>query len=100
VIIHQRTFNCKVGHADQVVQLVKDFRRIADAVGASAQAERVYTDLTGKNDQVIWQVELERMADWEEAGPKFFQHPDFAGWFEKLSAHIEGSDAQFFLVQE
>ncbi|GAC1319859.1 MAG: hypothetical protein NVS2B16_26020 [Chloroflexota bacterium] len=96
MIIHQRTFYCKVGHADHVVQLVKDFTRIADAVGARAHAERVYTDLTGKNDQVIWQVELDRIADWEEVGPAFFEHPDFASWFEQLTAHIDASEAQFF----
>jgi hypothetical protein len=48
---------------------------------------------------VIWQVEVERIADWEEAGPKLFGHPDFAGWFEQLSSHLEGSDAEFFTVQ-
>jgi hypothetical protein len=99
VIIHQRTFYCKVGHADEVVRLAKDFKRITDAVGVQARAERVYTDLTGKNDQVVWQVELDRLADWEEAGPKFFQHAGFAPWFEELSSHIEGSDSQFFQLQ-
>lgn len=97
--MHQRTFYCRVGHADQVVQLVRDFKRIADAVGARGQAERVYTDLTGKNDRVIWQVELEHMAEWEGAGPKFYQHPDFAGWFDQLSSHIEGSDSEFYRLQ-
>jgi hypothetical protein len=99
MIIHQRAFHCKVGHADQVVQLVRDFKRIADSVGVTAKAERIYTDVTGKNDQVIWQVELDRMADWEEAAPKLLQHPDFQGWFEQLSAHIEASDSQFFQLQ-
>ena len=99
MIIHQRTFYCKVGHADQVVRLVKDFRRIADGVGAQARAERVYTDVTGKNDRVIWQVELDRIADWEEAGPKFFAHPDFAPWFEQLTPHIDGSESEFFRLQ-
>jgi len=99
MIIHQRTFYCKVGHADQVVQLVRDFKRIADAVGAEAGGERVYTDLTGKNDRVIWQIELGRLADWEDAGSKFFQHPDFAGWFEDLTSHIEASEAEFFTLQ-
>ena len=99
MIIHQRTFYCKVGHADAVVRLTKDFKRISDAVGVQAKAERVYTDVTGKNDQVVWQVELDRLADWEEAGSKFFQQPDFAPWFAELSSHIEGSDSQFFHVQ-
>ena len=99
MILHQRTFYCKVGHADEVVRLTKDFKRIADAVGVQARAERVYTDLTGKNDQVIWQVELDHLADWEEAGARFFQHADFAPWFEELSSHIEGSDSQFFRLQ-
>jgi hypothetical protein len=58
------------------------------AVGVQARAERVYTDLTSKNDQVVWQVELDRLADWEEAGATFFQHADFAPWFEELSSHI------------
>ena len=99
MLIHQRTFYCKVGHAGQVVQLVKDFKRIADDLHLSAKAERVYTDVTGKNDQVIWQVELERMADWEEAGSRIWQHPAFAHWFEELTTHIEGSEAAFFRVQ-
>lgn len=51
MIIHQRTFYCKVGHADEVVRLTKDFKRITDGFGVQARAERVYTDLTGKNDQ-------------------------------------------------
>jgi hypothetical protein len=96
MIIHQRTFHCKVGHADTVVRLVKEFKRLTDAVGVYARDERVYTDVTGKNDQVVWQVELDRLADWEEAAPKFFQHPDFEAWFAELSSHLEGSEAQFF----
>jgi hypothetical protein len=99
MIIHQRSFFCKVGHADQVVQSVRDFKRIADGVGVTARSERVYTDLTGKNDQVIWQIELDSMAAWEDAGGKFYQHADFSAWFEKLTAHIEGSDSQFFRMQ-
>jgi hypothetical protein len=99
MIIHQRTFYCKVGHADSVVRLVKDFKRIADAVGVRASTERVFTDLTGKNDRVIWQIEVDRIADWEEAGPKFFGHPDFTGWFEQLTSHIDGSEAEFFTLQ-
>lgn len=99
MIIHERTFLCKAGHADQVVQSVRDFKRIADGVGVTARAERVYTDLTGKNDRVIWQVELESMAAWENAVNKFFQHANFAGWFEKLTSHIEGSDSQFFQIK-
>ena len=99
MIIHQRTFQCTVGHADQEVKLVKDVKRITDAVGVQAQAERVYTDLTGRNDRVIWQVEVERMAEWEAAGPTFFGQLDFAGWFEQLSSHIEGSEAEFFTLQ-
>ena len=99
MLIHQRTFYCKVGHADQVVQLVKDFKRIADDLQLPAKAERVYTDVTGKNDQVIWQVELEHMADWEEAGPHIWQHPAFAAWFEQLTMHIEGSESTFFRLQ-
>jgi hypothetical protein len=99
MIMHQRTFYCKVGHADAVVQLVKDFRAIVDAVGVQAHDERVYTDLTGKNDRVVWQVELGRMSEWEDAAPKFFQQPEFASWFERLTSHIESSEAQFFLVQ-
>jgi hypothetical protein len=99
MLIHQRTFYCKVGHADQVVQLVKNFKRIADDLQLPASAERVYTDVTGRNDQVIWQVELERMADWEEAGPRIWQHPAFAHWFEELTTHIQGSEAAFFRVQ-
>jgi hypothetical protein len=47
MIMHQRTFYCKVGHADAVVQIVKDFRAIVDAVSVQAHGERVYTDLTG-----------------------------------------------------
>lgn len=99
MIIHQRTFHCKVGHADQVVQLARDFRRITDAVGVQARAERIYTDITGKNDRVIWQVELDRIADWEDALPKFFEHPQFEGWFGQLSSHIEGSESEFFGLQ-
>jgi hypothetical protein len=99
MIIHQRTFYCKVGHAGEVVRLTKEFGTIVDAVGATAHAERVYTDLTGKNDQVVWQVELDRLADWEDAGAKFFEDPGFGPWFEELSSHIEGSDSQFFRLQ-
>lgn len=99
MIIHQRTFFCKVGHADEVVRLTREFKRISDAAGAQARAERIYTDLTGKNDRVIWQVELERLADWEDAAPKFFEQGDFASWFEELSSHIEGSDSEFFRLQ-
>ena len=53
MIMHQRTFYCKVGQADQVVDLVRGFRRIAEAAGVQPKAERVYTDLTGRNDQKI-----------------------------------------------
>jgi hypothetical protein len=53
-----------MGDADEVVRLTKDFKRITDAVGVRARAERVYTVLKDRNDQVVCQVELDRLADW------------------------------------
>jgi hypothetical protein len=99
MVIARRTFFCKVGHATQVVELAKQFLPMINDLGLPVGVSRICTDLTGKTDRVIWDLESERFLDPGEIGEKAAQHPDFQRIFGQLAEHIEGAESEYLTLE-
>jgi hypothetical protein len=99
MIVERRTFFCKVGKAAEVAELCKEFLRVAREVGYTTGSARLYTDLTGKTDRVIWEGELESFVNPREANQKFFGHPDAGRLFGKMTELIEGAEAEYYTLE-
>jgi hypothetical protein len=99
MIVERRTFFCKVGKAGPATELAKEFLRVARDVGYTAGHARLYTDLMGKSDRVIWEGELETFVNPREAEKKFFGHPDAGRLFQQMSELIDGAEVEYFALE-
>jgi hypothetical protein len=99
MIVERRTFYCKVGKAGQAAELAKEFLRVAREVGYVTGRARLYTDLMGKTDRVVWEGELETFINPREAERKFFGHPDADRLFGQMTELIEGAEAEYFTLE-
>jgi hypothetical protein len=99
MIVERRTFFCKVGKAAEVVELSKKFLRVAREVGYTTGRARLYTDLTGKTDRVVWEGELDEFLNPREAERKFFGHPDAERLFAQMTQLIDGAEAEYYTLE-
>lgn len=98
-IVHRRIFYGKVGTADQIVKLLKDFEKMAKPLGFTPKATRIMTDhLSGRTDRVAWAWEIDSldaiMASQQDAMRDPGLAPKFEAWFRKLSLLIDHADVE------
>ena len=98
-IVHRRIFFGKVGTADQIVKLLKEFEKLAKTSGAAPQTTRILTDYhSGRTDRVTWVWEVKSIDAMEAsigktmADPKL--GPKFEAWFKRLSALIDYAEVE------
>ena len=82
-----------------MTELGKEFLRVAREVGYTTGKARLYTDLTGKTDRVVWEGELESFVNPRDANQKFFGHPDAARLFGQMTQLIEGAEAEYYQLE-
>lgn len=99
MIVERRTFFCKVGKAAEVSELSKEFLRVAREVGYTTGRARLYTDLTGKTDRVVWEGEIESFINPREAERMFFGHPDAGRLFGQMTELIHGAEAEYYTLE-
>ena len=98
-IVHRRVFYGKVGSADQIVALLKEFEKLAKPSGFAPKTTRILTDsLSDRTDRVAWAWEVESldvmMALEEKAMRDPKQAPKFNAWFAKLGALIDYAEVE------
>jgi hypothetical protein len=91
-------FNCKWGTSGEVATLMSEGIRIMEE-SLGARRVRVLTDLSGKFNRVIQEVEIESMAEWEATRGEIFQHPEFLKNQEKMSAMIESGSMELYTIE-
>ncbi len=103
-IVHRRVFYGKVGTADQIVKLLKEFEKMAKPTGFAPKATRIMTDhLSGRTDRVAWAWEIDSldavMAAQQKAMGDPKQGPKFEAWFKKLSLLIDHAEVENWTLQ-
>jgi hypothetical protein len=99
MILIRRTFFCKPGRAGQVINYVKDFTQITKELGFPIHTQRIATDLTGKTDRVVWEIEAEEFRNPREIEQRAMQHPEVQRLFTQLVEHIDGAEAEYFTLE-
>ncbi len=98
-IVHRRVFYGKVGTADQIVKLLKEFEKMAKPVGFAPKTTRILTDcFSGRTDRVAWAWELDSLETMMKAQEKAMADPklapQFGAWFKKLGALIDYAEVE------
>lgn len=98
-IVHRRIFYGKVGTANEIVKLLKEFEAMAKPTGLAPKTTRILTDhQSGRTDRVAWAWEIESIdgmtakLDRAMADPK--QGTQFDAWFRKLGALINYAEVE------
>jgi hypothetical protein len=60
---------------------------------------RVLTDLSGPFDNVVMEVEVESLAEWEKARAALFSLPTFQESMRATSELVEGGGSEFWTVE-
>ncbi|MDQ2744043.1 MAG: hypothetical protein M3Z66_17355 [Chloroflexota bacterium] len=99
MIVVRRTFYCKPGHAGPASQLCKEIVHLSKEVGGMEGRQRVYTDLSGKTDQVVLESEWDSFVHPREMSARVHGHPDAPRIFGELGLHLEGAETDFYTLE-
>lgn len=97
MFIQRLVFQAKYGKAGEVVEALKAYDPIAKRHGLSGG--RVYTDLAGKFDTVVWEAEFADLNQLEEARKRGFKDPEFGPWFKRLQPLIKGGSRELYRLE-
>jgi len=97
MFLQRIVFKAKYGKSLDVVEVIKRFEPLAKRYGFPLG--RVYTDVVGRFDTVVWEAEFEDLNQLEEASQRGFQDPEFARWFEMLQPMIDHGYRELFRLE-
>jgi len=95
VILVRDVFQAKYGKAGELVTLLKEARER----WAGGYATRILTDLSGQFFTVVTETEVESLGEWERRLGEVFARPDFAPWFERMTALVESGRREFYTIE-
>ena len=103
-IVHRRVFFGKVGTADRIVKLCREFEKAAKRYGLNIKTTRVMTDyMNGRTDRVAWAWEVDSLATIEAGLSKMNSDPkgkaEFDRLFGQLSQLIEYAEVENWSLQ-
>lgn len=97
MILLRITFHAKFGKAGEVVALMKQGRQAAAAQG---QTFRIMTDLTGRFDTVVLEMEAESMAEHERRRAAMFSNPQFQQSQSRMAELIDWGASEFYTIED
>jgi hypothetical protein len=95
--MERTTFRAKYGKANEVVEVIKSFEPIGKKYGFALG--KIYTDLSGRFDTVVWESEFEDLNQMEEGMQRAFKDPEFSSWFQRLQPLIEYGSRDIYRVE-
>ncbi len=99
-IINRRTFYAKVGQAGPLVAQLREFGKLAAQHGMDLQ-QRILTDhQSGRTDRVVWEWEIEAMAelDMEALQGNQAAADAFSKWERTMNGMIEYAEVENWKV--
>lgn len=96
MILLRITFHAKFGKAGEVVALMKEGRQAAAQQGATY---RIMTDLTGRFDTVVLEVEAESMVEHEQRRAAMFANPQFQQSQPRMAELIDWGESEFYTIE-
>ena len=83
-------------------ELAAEFTKMVGAMNAEMDAPirwRVLTDLSGRFDTVVQEIELPSLAAWEESRPRLFASPTFRESFGRVQALIGEGRTELWTIE-
>jgi hypothetical protein len=96
MILFRITFHAKFGKAGEVVALMKEGRQAAAEQGGTF---RIMTDLTGRFDTVVLEVEAESMTEHEQRRAAMFANPHFQQNQSRMAELIDWGESAFYTIE-
>ena len=97
MFVNRITQIVKPGNQRKVVELFKDAR----AILADPHGSRIYTSYTGPFEAVVYELEVENLAELEAYWAAWWSSPETAAYMEKMNALIvAGTSSEILVVQE
>lgn len=97
MILARMIFHCKFGRAGEVVRLMK---RSGQTYQGQAQRSRLLTDLTGRFDTVVLEMEAESLAEFERMRAELFADPQYQQDAPRLAELIDSGASEFYTIEE
>ena len=97
MILVRNIFQAKFGRAGELAnEMKKEVNQIRTQNGGKA---RVLTDLSGPFDTVVFEFEVESLAEWERNRREMFSKPEFQEGFARTAGLIESGRAEFYTIE-
>lgn len=97
--VWRRTLYCKLGQTGQVCERLKEIASMAMDADPSITAYRVYTDLSGKTDRVITEIERNGFEHPRELSRRLHSRPEALEILRKMVPSIEMAEVEFLDVE-
>lgn len=99
MITQRRIFQAHPGSGGAVVEKMKEFQAIFEQHGGPHT--RIYTDqLSGPTDRIVWEFDVETLADLEQLFWAASQQDDYVrayeAWYEGLKPLIQGATVELW----
>ena len=95
MVVWRRTLYCRTGQTAGVADRCKRLARIVVEADDSVRAYRVYTDLSGRTDRVITEIEREVLVHLREASQRIHGNAEAMGILQEISPMIESAEVEF-----
>ena len=96
-MIVRDAFQARYGKGDELVALFKEARQQWPL--AVRYAFRILTDASGPFFTVVTETQVDSLADWEQFQAQVWSLPEFAQWFARMTALVEGGRREFYKLE-
>jgi hypothetical protein len=99
MIVVRTVFRAHFGQAGALAAaMVEGNQQFAQATGRQ-ERWRVLTDRSGPFDTVVFEVEVESMAEWERTRDEVFSNPEFQSLMARTQGMVAEGSAEFYYIE-
>ena len=100
MLLVRDVFQARYGHGDELVALFKEIMQHWQTSGQSGlmRETRLLTDASGPFFTIVTEIVVDDFAAWERSIAAEFAMPEFAGWFERMTAVTESGRREFYNI--
>ena len=93
-------FQAKYGRGDDLVNLFQEMLSIwqQSELWSLLRDRRILTDASGPFFTVVTELVVDDFAAWQQLTAQEFAHPQFAGWFRRMTEVTESGRREFYSV--
>jgi hypothetical protein len=99
MILVRITFQAKFGKAGELAkEMLAGAQQVRETYGGGSRSI-VLTDMSGRFDTVVQEIEVESLAEWERTRAEMFTRPEFRESFARTAPLIESGTTEFYNIE-